>query len=120
MKKIILVIAVICAVGALNAQEISPKVKQKVDQKIAKWAVQIDASEEQKNAISTVMIKYESLILNKQKTLSKDRVNLTEIETSIKGFKENMQKEVEALLTADQLEKLNGIKAKGVEKQISK
>ena len=47
MKKIILVIAVICAVGALNPQEISPKVKQKVDEKIAKWAVQIDASEQQ-------------------------------------------------------------------------
>ncbi|MDC3337548.1 hypothetical protein OAW23_06720 [Flavobacteriales bacterium] len=120
MKKIILVITVICAVGALNAQEISPKVKQKVDQKIAKWAVQIDASEEQKNAISSVMIKYESLILSKQKDLSKDRTNLTEVETSIKAYKENMQKEVEALLTADQLEKLNGIKAKGVEKQISK
>ena len=31
-----------------------------------------------------------------------------------------MQKEVEALLTVEQLQKLNSIKSKGAEKQISK
>lgn len=120
MKKIILVIAVVFSIGVINAQEITANVKQKVDQKIAKWAVQIDASEDQKNAISSVMIKYESLIENKQKSLSKDRLNLTEVQSSITEYKESMQKEVEALLSASQLEKLNSLKGKGANKVTAK
>jgi len=93
-------------VGTIGAQEISESVNQRVDQRIAKWETTLEVSAEQKTKLREVLVKYVTLIENERKSVTKDRANSKEIDASVVNLREQMRKNVEALLTPEQLKKL--------------
>jgi len=99
-------IALMATVGTFSAQEISESVNQKVDQKIAKWETTLEVSETQKDQIKEVLIKYLTVIENERKSVAKDRTNAKEVDGAITNHKGQMRKELEALLTPEQVKKL--------------
>lgn len=111
MKKVVALFALVMMVGFLNAQEISVGVKQKVDQKIAMWEKKVEGTEEQKSKIRSIMIKYESLIETKKKSVNSDRSNMEEIQTAVAEYKEAMNAEIDAVLTDEQRAKVKEIQS---------
>ncbi len=106
MKRTIMAIALMATVGTIGAQEISESVNQRVDQRIAKWETTLEVSPEQKTKLREVLVKYVTLIENERKSVTKDRANAKEIDASVVNLREQMRKNVEALLTPEQLKKL--------------
>jgi len=106
MKRTIMAIALMATVGTIGAQEISESVNQRVDQRIAKWETTLEVSPEQKTKLREVLVKYVTLIENERKSVTEDRANSKEIDASVLNFREQMRKDVEALLTPEQLKKL--------------
>jgi len=106
MKRTIMAIALMATVGTIGAQEVSESVNQRVDQRIAKWETTLEVSPEQKTKLREVLVKYVTLIENERKSVTKDRANAKEIDASVVNLREQMRKNVEALLTPEQLKKL--------------
>ncbi len=106
MKRTIMAIALMATVGTMGAQEISESVNQRVDQRIAKWETTLEVSAEQKTKLREVLVKYVTLIENERKSVTKDRANSKEVDASVVNLREQMRKNVEAVLTPEQLKKL--------------
>jgi gas vesicle protein len=112
MKKVVTLLILVLAIGLVNAQETSTSVKQKVDQKIAKWENQLSVTADQKVEITAIMIKYETLMENEYKTANTTKISKEELNSNVANFKSKMHAEIDGVLTEDQRAQVEAIKGR--------